>query len=81
MVEGGATPVLPLEELGKIGFSIVLYANTALRSAQHAVTRAFAELRATGNTSKLLALMATWDERQEAVRKPQFDALEARYAR
>jgi 2-methylisocitrate lyase-like PEP mutase family enzyme len=80
MVEGGSTPIVSRAELGQLGFSIVLYANAALRSAQHAVTRAFAELRESGSSAELLESMATWDERQEAVRKPYFDELEARYA-
>ena len=80
MVEGGTTPILPLAQLGEMGFSIVLYANAALRSAQRAVTLAFAELRASGISTNLLDSMATWDERQEAVDKPRYDELEARYA-
>lgn len=80
MVEGGATPILPLEELGDMGFSVVLYANAALRCAQRAITRAFSELRKTGTSTKLLDMMATWDERQAAVGKSHFDELESRYA-
>ena len=80
MVEGGATPTLPLDELGAMGFAVVLYANAALRCAQRALTRAFTELRKSGTSANLLDSMATWDERQEAVGKPHFDQLEARYA-
>jgi 2-methylisocitrate lyase-like PEP mutase family enzyme len=80
MVEGGATPTLPLEELGAMGFSVVLYANAALRCAQRALTRAFTELRESGTSANLVDSMSTWDERQEAVGKPYFDQLEARYA-
>jgi len=80
MVEGGATPTLPLEELGAMGFSVVLYANAALRCAQRALTRAFIELRESGTSANLVDSMATWDERQQAVGKPYFDELEARYA-
>ncbi len=80
MVEGGATPTLPLAELGAMGFSVVLYANAALRCAQRALTRAFTELRESGTSANLLDSMATWDERQQAVGKPYFDELEARYA-
>ncbi len=80
MVEGGSTPLLPLGELGELGYSVVLYANAALRSAQRAVTRAYAELRATGSSENLLDSMATWEERQAAVGKPRYDELEARYA-
>ena len=80
MVEGGATPLLDLESLGAMGYALVLYANAALRCAQRAVTGAYRELRATGSSAGLLDVMATWEERQAAVGKPAFDALEARYA-
>jgi 2-methylisocitrate lyase-like PEP mutase family enzyme len=79
MVEGGATPIVGLEQLGEMGFSLVLYANAALRCAQRAVTRAFAELRASGTSAGLVDVMATWDERQDAVGKPLYDELETRY--
>jgi 2-methylisocitrate lyase-like PEP mutase family enzyme len=80
MVEGGATPLLDRAALGAMGYAIVLYANAALRCAQRAVADAYAELRATGSSAGLTGVMATWDERQAAVGKPAFDALEARYA-
>ena len=38
MVEGGKTPLKTVEELSALGFSIALFANAALRSAQKAVT-------------------------------------------
>jgi 2-methylisocitrate lyase-like PEP mutase family enzyme len=80
MVEGGSTPIVGLEQLGTLGYSAVLYANAALRSAQRAVTLAYEELRASGISTKLESTMATWDERQAAVGKPLYDELEARYA-
>lgn len=80
MVEGGSTPIVPLEDLGELGYAVVLYANAALRSAQRAVTLAYAELRSAGISTNLLDSMATWEERQNAVGKPHYDALEARYA-
>jgi len=80
MVEGGSTPIVPLDELGSLGYSVVLYANAALRSAQRAVTLAYAELRESGISTNLLDSMATWEERQNAVGKPYYDELEARYA-
>jgi 2-methylisocitrate lyase-like PEP mutase family enzyme len=79
MVEGGVTPTLPLGDLGDMGFSAVLYANAALRCAQRALSQAFTELRETGSSANLLKAMATWEERQEAVGKPYYDELEARY--
>ncbi len=80
MVEGGSTPIVPLDELGELGYAVVLYANAALRSAQRAVTLAYAELKSSGISTNLLDSMATWEERQNAVGKPEYDELEARYA-
>ncbi|MGX6446841.1 isocitrate lyase/PEP mutase family protein [Patulibacter sp. S7RM1-6] len=80
MVEGGSTPMVPLAELGEMGFAVALYANAALRTAQRAVAHAYAELRAHGSSETLTDVMATWQERQDAVGKPFYDALEARYA-
>lgn len=80
MVEGGRTPLLTAGELGELGFSLVLFANAALRVAQRAITDMLTELSTTGSTNALLDRMAGWDERQEAVGKSYYDALEARYS-
>jgi 2-methylisocitrate lyase-like PEP mutase family enzyme len=79
IVEGGATPQLPAGELGELGFAIVLYANAALRGALHGMQGVLTELRRTGSTLGALDQMIGWDQRQELVGKPQFDALSERY--
>jgi 2-methylisocitrate lyase-like PEP mutase family enzyme len=79
LVEGGVTPHLPQEHLQKLGFSIVLYANLALLGAIHGMQDALRHLR-DGAGPETRPPIATWDERQALVRKPQFDALERRYA-
>jgi 2-methylisocitrate lyase-like PEP mutase family enzyme len=80
MVEGGKTPLLSVTELAELGFSLVLFANAALRVSQRAITDMLRELSATGGTSTVLDRMATWDERQSAVGKPEYDALEQKYS-
>lgn len=80
MVEGGRTPLLTADELGALGFSVALFANATLRMAHRAVTALLTELARTGTTSALLEQMAGWEERQEAVGKPAFDALELKYS-
>ncbi len=65
---------------GELGFAIALFANTALRSAQKAVSATLEELLREGTTSGLLDRMATWQERQEAVGKSEYDELERRYS-
>lgn len=80
MVEGGRTPLLSAEELADLGFSLVLFANAALRVAQRAMTKLLEELITSGTTHALLDQMATWDERQEGVGKPFYDELERKYS-
>lgn len=80
IVEGGATPLLPAEELGALGFSIVLYANAALRGAVRGMHVVLEHLRRTGSTIGALEQMIGWEQRQELVGKPFFDELSERYA-
>jgi 2-methylisocitrate lyase-like PEP mutase family enzyme len=80
MVEGGVTPLLEREELGRLGFAVALYANSALRAAQRNVTEVLSQLYEQGSTSSALDLIATWSERQDAVGKAQFDRLEEKYS-
>ncbi len=51
MVEGGVTPILPLDELRALGFEYVVYPLTGLLGAARALERAFREL-ATQGTSR-----------------------------
>ena len=48
MVEGGQTPLLPLERLHELGFEWVVYPLTGLLAAARALEHAFHELRAKG---------------------------------
>lgn len=75
LVEGGKTPLLPLEELRAMGFRLALYANLALRVAAQSVRDAFATLREDGDTQRLLDRMLKWEERQGLVG---FDAWQER---
>lgn len=79
MVEGGVTPILPRDELAELGYTLVLYANSALRAAQHNVLSVLEHLMRNGTTEGVTHRMASWQERQSAVGKPYFDELEERY--
>lgn len=79
MVEGGLTPILPLAELGELGFAIVLYANTAMRAAIAGMRKAAVDLRRQGDSLALSVDIASWDERQGLVRKDEYDELAERY--
>lgn len=80
VVEGGVTPQLGADELAGLGFSIVLYANSALRGALWGMRGVLEHLAATGSTAGVLDRMVGWEERQALVGKPFYDDLGDRYA-
>lgn len=53
MVEGGRTPVLPLAELGALGFRLVIYPGGTVRLVARALQDYFATLRADGATDRV----------------------------
>ena len=79
MVIGGKTPIFGAEELGQLGYGIVLYANAALQGALAGMQRALTVLRDTRRVDEDPALVAPFKERQRLVGKPEWDALEKRY--
>jgi 2-methylisocitrate lyase-like PEP mutase family enzyme len=79
MVIGGRTPIFGAEELGALGFGIVLYANAALQGAVAGMQRALTVLRDTKRLDEDPSLVASFAERQRLVGKGEWDALEQRY--
>lgn len=79
LVVGGRTPIMPLEELDRMGFSLVLYANVALQGAIYGMQAALNQLRSNGSLDES-GPVASFSERQRLVNKQLFDALEKRYA-
>lgn len=80
MVEGGKTPVLPLEKLEAMGYKLICYANAALRGAIKGMQTVLRGLARDGITDAVLNQMVAWEERQRLVRLPEFTKLEVRYA-
>ncbi len=80
MVIGGKTPIFGAEELGGLGYGIVLYANAALQGALAGMQKALTVLRDAKRVDEDPSLVAPFAERQRLVRKPELDALDARYA-
>ncbi|WP_175846695.1 isocitrate lyase/PEP mutase family protein [Burkholderia arboris] len=79
IVIGGRTPTRSRDELARLGYGVVLYANAALQGAVHGMQAALTELRDTGRLDENPALVAPFAERQRLVDKARFDALDARY--
>ena len=80
VVVGGKTPVLDREELSKMRFGLVLYANVALQGAIFGMQAALKTLKTTGRMDEAGAMVASFAERQRLVKKPFFDELDEKYA-
>jgi 2-methylisocitrate lyase-like PEP mutase family enzyme len=80
MVVGGKTPIVGADELGQMGFGIVLYANAALQGAVLGMQKALSKLKTHGLLSEQDGLLVSFSERQRLVQKDRFDELERRYA-
>lgn len=79
LVVGGRTPIMSLDELGTMGFKLVLYANVALQGAVLGMQTALGQLKADGSLDES-GPVASFKERQRLVNKPFYDALEKKYA-
>ena len=79
MVIGGKTPIFNAEQLGEMGYGIVLYANAALQGAVAGMQKALTVLRDEKEVQESSGLVTPFAERQRLVGKPQWDALERQY--
>ena len=79
MVIGGKTPIFSADQLGEMGYGIVLYANAALQGALAGMQKALTVLRDEKEVQESSGLVTPFAERQRLVGKPQWDALEKRY--
>lgn len=80
MVIGGRTPIFNADQLGEMGFGIVLYANAALQGAVMGMQKSLTMLRDKKEVQESSGLVASFSERQRLVGKPEWDALEKRYS-
>ncbi len=62
MVEYGKTPLLPVEELGALGFSLVIYPGSITRTTTAAARSMLEELRGSGTTEGHLDRMASFQD-------------------
>jgi 2-methylisocitrate lyase-like PEP mutase family enzyme len=80
IVAGGLTPMLGLDDLTKMGFSMILYANAALQASIAGMQKVLGHLKSHGSLDAVSDQLAGFAERQRIVCKPQFDSLEKKYA-
>jgi len=74
MTEDGKSPLLPFRQLAGMGYHVVIYPQTALRTAMGAVTRMLTDLRGTGSQTAWLEQM---QRRKDLYELLDYDGLEA----
>ena len=79
IVFGGKTPDPGRARLKEMGFAGVLYANALLQAALRASGEVLSCLRDDGSLDAVAGRLAGFEERQRAVAKPMWDALDAKY--
>jgi 2-methylisocitrate lyase-like PEP mutase family enzyme len=80
IVVGGKTPAMPARAFGEMGYSLVLYANTALQGAVLGMQNALGSLKKDGLIEEKSGLVVGFAERQRLVGKPALDELAKGYA-
>lgn len=78
MLEGGGTPILPPDELFKLGFAIAAYPLTLISASVKAQELALQRLRE-GVPSKVQPLLKSFEELRDVVGFPEYYALEEKY--
>ncbi len=79
MVEGGKTPVLPFEELEKMGFKIVLYPTSGIRVVAKTLQDLAAHLMAHKNTRDFEHRLVSFEGRNQLTRLADIKELEERF--
>lgn len=80
MIEGGATPVLPSNQLHKMGFNLILYPLSVLYANTFATLKILKELKKSGTTLKLKDSVVSFDQFNDIVDLPRFKKMEDRYS-
>ena len=81
MTEFGKTPLLPADELARLGYKMVIWPATALRVAARAMEECYAALAASGTQTALLERMQSRRELYDVIGYHEYEALDARIAR
>ncbi len=79
--EGGKTPMVPAQELDAMGFRLGIYPSQTHRAAIRAAQKVLAALKEDGDTTRVEADLATFQEREDAVGTERWRALETKYMR
>ena len=81
MTEFGKTPLLPADELARLGYKMVIWPVTSLRIAARAMEECYAELAARGTQAALLERMQSRRELYDVIGYHDYEALDTTIAR
>ena len=79
MVEGGKTPILSPEELGKVGFKIVIFPGGTARAVSHTLRAYYGSLKTHQTTAPWRDQMLDFDQLNELIETPELLALGKKY--
>ena len=79
MVEGGKTPVLSAQELGQVGFRIVIFPGGTARAVTHTLQRYYGTLQQDGTTAALRGQMLDFDGLNAVIGTPELLAAGKKY--
>jgi 2-methylisocitrate lyase-like PEP mutase family enzyme len=79
MVEGGKTPVTPANELGRLGFRIVIFPGGTARAVAHTLQRYYASLRQHETTAPERERMLDFEQLNALIGTPELMLEAARY--
>jgi 2,3-dimethylmalate lyase len=77
--EGGKTPMVPAKELEAMGFRLGIYPSQTHRAAIRAAQKVLAALKEDGDTRRIEADLATFQEREDVVGTTRWRTLEQKY--
>ena len=80
MFWGGKTPVVAKDKLETWGFNLVIVPGDMQRAAMHAMRLAADAILMEGHTESLKGMMASFDDREEAINTAKYMELDTRYA-
>jgi 2-methylisocitrate lyase-like PEP mutase family enzyme len=79
MASSGKTPFLHIDEIGKLGFKLVIYPNFALLAAITAITHTLSELKRTGSVAEEAKKIASFQDFFNLVGMKEVQEAEAKY--
>ena len=79
MVEGGKTPILSADELGKVGFKIVIFPGGTARAVSHTLQAYYGSLKTHQTTAPWREKMLDFDQLNALIETPELLALGKKY--